>query len=114
MPEPENSLLYNDELARLKSVYGENARGNVSFQQIQRDLAADGEAASTFSFKGNSISQLENAVREGLKNNPPKIIQAKEKKAEISDNVRTEKMKRLEKRLREGTLKNNDELNMRV
>lgn len=35
--------IYNDELARLKSVYGENTKGAVSFQQRQSDLAASGE-----------------------------------------------------------------------
>ncbi len=31
--------IYNDELARLKREYGENAKGTVSYQQIQSDLA---------------------------------------------------------------------------
>lgn len=32
--------IYNDELARLKKEYGENAGGTVSYQQIQSDLTA--------------------------------------------------------------------------
>lgn len=58
----EFTSIYNDELARLKSVYGENAKGNVSFQQIQRDLAASGESASMdssqfgSSLKNNSLN----------------------------------------------------------
>lgn len=38
---------YNDELARLKKVYGENAKGTVSYQQIQSDLAAGTKAPSS-------------------------------------------------------------------
>lgn len=34
--------IYNDELARLKSAYGENAKGTVPPQQIQSDSAAGG------------------------------------------------------------------------
>ena len=64
--------------------------------------------------KNNSISRIENAVSESLKNNPPKIIQAEEKKIEVSESVRVEKMKRLEKQLREGTFKASDELDMKV
>jgi len=108
--------IYNDELARLKSVYGENAKGTVSFRQIQHDLEASGESASTFenSFKNNSIFRIENAVKEGLKNNSPKIIHAKERETEISDNVRAEKMKRLEKQLKEGTFKSNDDFDLKA
>lgn len=38
---------YNDELARLKKEYGENAKGTVSYQQIQSDLAAGTKAPSS-------------------------------------------------------------------
>ncbi len=38
--------IYNDELARLKKEYGENAKGTISYQQIQSDLAAGTKAAS--------------------------------------------------------------------
>lgn len=38
--------IYNDELARLKKEYGENAKGTVSYQQIQSDLAAGTKAPS--------------------------------------------------------------------
>lgn len=34
--------IYNDELARLKNEYGSNAKGTVSYQQIQSDLSANG------------------------------------------------------------------------
>lgn len=39
--------IYNDELARLKKEYGENAKGTVSYQQIQSDLAAGKKAPSS-------------------------------------------------------------------
>ena len=39
--------IYNDELARLKKEYGENAKGTVSYQQIQSDLAASMKAPSS-------------------------------------------------------------------
>lgn len=65
-------------------------------------------------YKNNSISRIENAVREGLKNNPPKIIQVEEKEVEVSESIRAEKMKRLEKQLREVTFKASDELDMKV
>lgn len=38
--------IYNDELAHLQKEYGENARGNVSYQQIQSDLSAGTKAVS--------------------------------------------------------------------
>lgn len=39
--------IYNDELARLKKEYGENAKGTVSYQQIQSDLAVSMKAPSS-------------------------------------------------------------------
>ena len=39
--------IYNDELARLKKEYGENAKGTVSYQQIQSDLAAGKKESSS-------------------------------------------------------------------
>ena len=36
-----------NELARLKKEYGENAKGTVSYQQIQSDLAASMKAPSS-------------------------------------------------------------------
>lgn len=38
--------IYNDELARLKKEYGENAKGTISYRQIQSDQAAGTKAAS--------------------------------------------------------------------
>lgn len=38
--------IYNDELTRLKKEYGEHARGTLSFQQIQSDLATGTKEAS--------------------------------------------------------------------
>ncbi|MDE5873147.1 MAG: hypothetical protein K2H07_04470, partial [Lachnospiraceae bacterium] len=38
--------IYNDELARLKKEYGEQARGTISLQQIQSDLATGAKTAS--------------------------------------------------------------------
>lgn len=39
--------IYNDELARLKKEYGQNAKGNISYQQIQSDLSAKKNIKST-------------------------------------------------------------------
>ena len=39
--------IYNDELARLKKEYGKNAKGTVSYHQIQSDLAAGTKAPSS-------------------------------------------------------------------
>lgn len=39
--------IYNDELARLKKEYGKNAKGTVSYQQIQSDLAVSMKAPSS-------------------------------------------------------------------
>ncbi len=39
--------IYNDELAHLKKEYGENAKGTVSYQQIQSDLAAGKKESSS-------------------------------------------------------------------
>ena len=33
--------IYNDEIARLKKEYGENAKGTISYNQIQSDLSAN-------------------------------------------------------------------------
>ncbi len=33
--------IYNDELARLKEEYGENAKGNISYSKIQADLSLE-------------------------------------------------------------------------
>lgn len=62
----------------------------------------------------NTISKLENAVEEGLKNHPPKIIQAEEKEIEISGDIMTEKMKRLEKQLKDGTFKTNSDFDVKA
>ena len=42
----EFTSIYNDELARLKKEYGENAKGTVSNQQIQSDSTAGIKAPS--------------------------------------------------------------------
>ncbi|MCM1246617.1 MAG: hypothetical protein NC293_13320, partial [Roseburia sp.] len=44
--------IYNDELARLKKEYGENAKGNVSYQQIQSDLAEGIKVVSSAGVSG--------------------------------------------------------------
>lgn len=112
--------IYNDELARLRSVYGEKAKGTVSFQQIQNDLAAGGESVSMSSLqygnsiKNNSISRVENAFSESIKNNPSKTVQAKEMEVGINSNVAAEKMKRLEEQLRNGTFKSNSDFDMKA
>ncbi|MCM1461961.1 MAG: DUF3879 family protein [Bacteroides sp.] len=66
------------------------------------------------SLKNNSISRVENAVREGLKNYSPKIAQAKEMEVEIGGDIRAEKVRRLEKQLKEGTFKNSDALDTKA
>ena len=51
----EFTSIYNDEIKRLKGVYGENAKGTVSFQQIQKDLTAVGQTASAGSERVGSF-----------------------------------------------------------
>ena len=48
----EFTSIYNDELARLKKEYGENAKGTVSYQQIQSDLAAGTKTPSAAGIGG--------------------------------------------------------------
>lgn len=42
----EFTSIYNEELARLRKEYGENAKGTVSYQQIKSDLAMGGSVTS--------------------------------------------------------------------
>ncbi len=62
----------------------------------------------------NTISKLENTIKDGLKNHPPKIIQAEQKEIEISSDIMTEKMKRLEKQLKDGTFKTNSNFDLKA
>lgn len=39
--------IYNDDIAQLKKEYGENAKGTISYNQIQSDLSANASAKST-------------------------------------------------------------------
>lgn len=58
------------------------------------------QSAGTYSVK--TVSSVENAFASALKENPPKIAQNKELKAEFDENIRAEKMKRLEQQLKDG------------
>lgn len=51
--------IYNDELVRLKKEYGENAKGAVSYQQIESDLSANGNAKSIAQKKVGSSLDLQ-------------------------------------------------------
>lgn len=44
--------IYNDEIARLKKEYGENAKGTISYRQIQNDLSNSGKSTSA---TGNTV-----------------------------------------------------------
>ncbi|MCM1055282.1 MAG: hypothetical protein NC394_07145 [Bacteroides sp.] len=92
----------------LKKHFGDRWKGMTVIDKDDKN-----EPVSKSSPK-KAASQLEKAIEESLKNHPPKIIQAKEMKAEISGDIRAEKVKRLEKQLKEGTFKNSDELDMKV
>ncbi len=50
----EFTSIYNDELARLKKEYGENAKGTISYQQIQSDLATNTKVSSAI-HSGNTV-----------------------------------------------------------
>ena len=51
----------------------------------------------------NSISHVENAFRAAQEKNPPRIVQKEEMEVELRGDVRAEKMRRLETRLKEET-----------
>lgn len=50
--------IYNDELARLKKEYGENAKGTVSYQQIQSDLTSGTKVASASVVGGGTVDYM--------------------------------------------------------
>ena len=88
----------------------------VSGSSLVKKSSASAATYSTYSnsAKTNSISRVENAFSESLKNNPPKTVQAKEMEVGISNNVAAEKMKRLEEQLRDGTFKPNSDFDMKA
>lgn len=73
------------------------------------DTAANGSASYR-----KTIAQIENAFAEQLKNSP-QIIKKEEMSVEVNENVRAEKMARLEKRLKEGSAASEEEkLDMKI
>lgn len=48
--------IYNDELARLKKEYGENAKGTISYQQIQSDISTSTKMSAKSS--GNTVDYM--------------------------------------------------------
>ncbi|MBD5103560.1 MAG: DUF3879 family protein [Ruminococcaceae bacterium] len=86
--------------------------GNKFVTSTSSSSSAVNTTASSYSRK--TVSSVETAFSEGLKNNPPKIIQAEEKEVEIDSNVAIEKMKRLEEQLRNGTFKSNSDFDMKA
>lgn len=97
-----------------ESVEASLVKSNSQYGEVLIIGNTSGSLKSESPFKNNSISRVENALREGLKNYPPKITQAKEKEVEISGDIRAEKMKRLEKQLKEGTFKSNGDFDMKA
>lgn len=103
------------------------ALDNITMESVEKELVQVGNkfvtstssspsAANTAvsSYSRKTVSNVETAFSEGLKNNPSKIIQAKEKKIEITDDIKAEKMKRLEKRLKEGAFKSSSDFDMKA
>lgn len=103
------------------------ALDNITMESVEKELVQVGNkfvtstsssssAANTTvsSYSRKTVSSVETAFSEGLKNNPPKIIQAEEKEVEIDSNVAIEKMKRLEEQLRNGTFKSNSDFDMKA
>lgn len=102
------------------------ALDNITMESVEKELvqvgnkfvtasttsAASASTASTYSRK--TISSVEKAFEEGLKNDTSKIEKKEEKPVELSETVLAEKMKRLEQQLRDGTFKGNDELDMKA
>lgn len=103
------------------------ALDNITMESVEKELVQVGNkfvtstsssssAANTTvsSYSRKTVSSVETAFSEGLKNNPPKIIQAEEKEVEIDSNVAIEKMKRLEEQLRNGTFNSNSDFDMKA
>ncbi len=83
-------------------------------EELTAKKAAGSTAASASSARNNSISSVEAAFSEAIRNNTRVIPQAKEMEAEISGDVRAEKMKRLEQQLKDGTFQNRDALDVKA
>lgn len=76
---------------------------------------ASASAQSSGVYSRSSITRVEDAFKESLKNYNPSFDQKEEKTVEYSDSVMADKMKRLEQQLRDGTFKaGNDDLDMKA
>lgn len=76
---------------------------------------ASASAQSSGVYSRSSITRVEDAFKESLKNYNPSFDQKEEKTVEYSDSVMADKMKRLEQQLRDGTFKaGNDDFNMKA
>lgn len=93
-PIPKNAL---DGITR-ESVEASLVQSGNEFisEDSERDTAVNGAVY------GKTVSQIENAFAEQLKN-VPQIIRKEEMSVEVNGNIRAEKMARLEKQLKEGS-----------
>ena len=89
--------------------------GNKFVTASSTSLASASTANTTPSaYSRKTISSVEKAFAEGLKNDTSKIETKEEKPIELSESVLAEKMKRLEQQLKDGTFRGNDELDMKA
>ena len=82
--------------------------------QSGNELVSSGAARSAGTYSGKTVASVESAFAKALKENTREFVQKEELKAEVSENVAAEKMKRLEKQLREGTFRADSELDIKA
>ncbi len=106
------------------------ALDNITMESVEKELvqvgnkfvtasstsaaSASTSASTAATYSRKTVSSVEKAFEEGLKNDTSKIEKKEEKPVELSESVLAEKMKRLEQQLRDGTFKGNDELDMKA
>lgn len=73
--------IYNDEIKRLQKEYGENAKGTVSYQQIQSDLEAVSKMAGQpvqVSLSDEGKEHYRNSIQQGGQDSYETIVQRRE------------------------------------
>ncbi|MDE6580049.1 MAG: DUF3879 family protein [Ruminiclostridium sp.] len=100
----------------MESVEKELVQVGNKFVTVSTTSAASASTAASIAstYSRKTISSVEKAFEEGLKNNTSKIEKKEEKPVELSETVLAEKMKRLEQQLKDGTFKGSDELDMKA
>ncbi len=101
-----------------------NALDGITRESVEASLVQSGnefisadserDAAVNGAVYGKTVSQIENAFAEQLKN-APQIIRKEEMSVEVNGNIRAEKMARLEKQLKEGSfVTQKEKLDMKI